>query len=206
MHDHDEAGVQSLVHNDAFSSGQVGSKLWLCEELERELLQRASHRPKSGERVWIYGGWQGVLGFLLLARRGFTMERIRSFDVDPTCAPIANMICDNWNWQSWLFRAFTLDCNHLDPVNGGDYGSPPTVVINTAVEHFEQRDWFEKIPKGTTVVLQASNFDHDGAVAKYEDEMTLAKAFPLTETWACKSLDFNYENWGFTRSMLIGVR
>ena len=72
------------INKDIFSSGQVGSKIWLCEELEK--------LGWTSNLTYIYGGWCGVLGFLLLSRGNFQVNQIQSFDIDPTCEPIADMI------------------------------------------------------------------------------------------------------------------
>ena len=42
---------------DSFSSGQIGSKLWLCQEAEKLF--------ETVNQVWIYGGWYGLTAFLL---------------------------------------------------------------------------------------------------------------------------------------------
>ncbi len=203
---HSESGRFSVAI-DAFSSGQVGSKIWLCEELEKIWSKKNASAPKGQtETVWIYGGWQGVLGFLILNRDFSTRHvgSIRSFDLDPTCESVANSICENWVWREWMFRAFTADCNQLDPSKNGEFGKAPTVVINTSVEHFDDRAWFEKIPAGTMVALQASDFEHDGAVSLYDSEEKMAAAFPLSETLFSGRLEFDYGPWKFNRLMRIG--
>ena len=63
------------VNKDAFSSGQVGSKIWLCEELEKLF--------DNIDSVWIYGGWYGITAFLLRSRGQLDIGTIRSYDVDP---------------------------------------------------------------------------------------------------------------------------
>jgi len=92
-----------ILHRDAFSSGQISSKLWLCEELERT-------RWTSNETA-IYGGWYAVTAFLLLSRSKFKVHRIRSYDIDAGCEPMADLLNENWVWQDWKFKAVTADCN-----------------------------------------------------------------------------------------------
>ena len=135
-----------IVDKDAFSSGQIGSKIWLCKELEK--------LNWSSELTYIYGGWHGITAFLLLSRGKFQVKKIRSLDLDPTCEAIADMINENWVWQEWKFKAFTQDCNNYE----GQYGD---LIINTSTEHFETMDWFDKIKPGTRVVLQGNNMPHD---------------------------------------------
>ena len=96
------------IDKDAFSSGQIGSKIWLCEELEKIGWQ--------SDFTYIYGGWHGITAFLLLSRGIFNVNRIRSIDIDPSAEPIADMINENWVWQEWKFKSFTNDCNNFDPV------------------------------------------------------------------------------------------
>lgn len=199
---------------DAFSSGQVGSKIWLAQILEK--LAPAYGHP-GPHTVWIYGGWQGVLGFLLLSRQGatsdFVIERVRSFDLDAEAVEIANVLNENWVWREWQFRAFTVDCNALfGETEQNEFGPPPTIVINTSVEHFSERTWFEQIPAGTLVILQATDFDHEGVAQEHTSEFrsdeAFAASYPMTNSWFSGSLTFEYgegeKAWGFQRRMLIG--
>jgi hypothetical protein len=194
-----------LISRDAFSSGQVGSKMWLAQLLETLAPAYSASGPHT---VWIYGGWQGVMGFILLSRQAtrtdFQIERIRSFDIDESATLVANQICENWVWREWMFRAFTEDCDLLKPNEPSEFGPSPTIVINTSVEHFDNRNWFENIPEGTIVAFQASDFEHDGAVALAKSDEAFAEAFPLREVWFTGALDFNYDSWSFKRRMRIG--
>lgn len=198
------------IARDAFSSGQVGSKMWLAQLLETLAPAYSAAGPHT---IWIYGGWQGVMGFILLSRQAsrtdFQIERIRSFDIDNQATEVANQICENWVWREWTFRAFTKDCDQLkhgelQPAEQAEYGPSPTIVINTSVEHFDNRNWFENIPEGTIVALQASDFEHEGAVALAKSDEAFAEAFPLREVWFTGALDFNYGSWSFKRRMRIG--
>ena len=202
--------TEVVLKTDAFSSGQVGSKLWLCEKLTdvcRNLRPDLAAGAGEGETIWIYGGWQGVLGLMLLSRPEFKNVKIRSFDLDPACELVANTICENWVWRKWQFRAFTADCDLLDPSQGGgEYGERPGIVINTSVEHFDRRDWFEKIPAGTLVALQASDFEHDGATSLFKSVEQMREAFSLEKVEFSGTLAFDYQTWSFNRLMLIGIK
>jgi hypothetical protein len=179
------------VNKDAFSSGQVGSKLWLCEELEKLNWNSAL--------TYIYGGWYGVTAFLLLSRGKFNVAKIRSLDIDPGCEPIADMLNENWVWQEWKFKAFTQDCNNFQ----GQYGD---LVINTSTEHFETMDWFHKLPKGTRVVLQGNNMPHDDHVIHSHSLEMFQQTYPLSEIVYAGEKEFVYPSWRFTRYMTIGVK
>ena len=179
------------IDEDAFSSGQIGSKLWLCEELERT----GWH---SGF-TYIYGGWYGITAFLLLSRGHFSVDKIRSLDVDPSCEPVANMINENWVWQESKFKAFTQDCNNFEPVFGD-------LVINTSTEHFENKSWFDNIPKGTRVVLQGNNMPHEDHIIYSDTLEDFMAEYPLSRYTYTGAKEFKYSKWSFTRYMIIGVK
>lgn len=178
------------LHKDAFSSGQIGSKIWLCEELEKAGV--------SSQETAIYGGWYGLLGFLLLSRGRFQVEIIRSYDIDPSCESIADMLNENWVYKGWKFKAFTEDCNTL--ITGAD------LIINTSTEHFHSMNWWENISKGKIVVLQSNNMEHDDHYMCHKNLNDFSESFPMTELIYEGQLDFNYQTWGFSRFMKIGIK
>jgi len=179
------------LNKDIFSSGQVGSKVWLCEQLEKT--------GWKSDMTWIYGGWQGMMGFLLLSRGQFPVDRVRSFDIDPDCERIADAVCENWVWRSWTFKAFTADCNELRP-NDAD------LIINTSTEHFESMDWWNNIPYGMRVAIQGNNMKHEEDTRIIETLEDFKKIYPLSSTAFEGQLDFNYPDWKFSRFMLIGTK
>jgi hypothetical protein len=187
---------QFLVSRDAFSSGQISSKLWLCSQLERMQYDRP-------QIIWLYGGWHAMTGMLLLARQIMPISHIRSFDVDPSCESTADSLMENWIWQGWKFKAFTRDCNSIDPISG-EYGPPPDIVINTSTEHFHSRDWYDRIPSGTMMVLQSNNMPHDDHHDCYDDLESFVSNYGLSPMMYKGQLDFNYPTWNFSRYMIIG--
>lgn len=181
------------VDKDAFSSGQIGSKIWLCEELEN-LFNKI-------DLIWVYGGWHGIAGFLLLSRNNIQIGKIRSLDVDPTCESVADMINENWVINDWKFKAFTQDCNAIefDDVC-------PDLVINTSTEHFESLAWWNSIPKGTTVALQGNNMPHNDHHIHTGSLDEFVSAYPLSTVQYTGQREFTYPDWKFTRFMLIGIK
>jgi len=179
-----------LANKDAFSSGQIGSKIWLCEELEK--LEWTSNL------TYVYAGWYGITAFLLLSRGKFKVDRIRSLDIDPKCESVADAINENWVWQNWKFKAFTQDCDKF--VKGG-----PDLIINTSTEHFDSMEWFSNIPSGTRVVLQGNNMPHDDHVVHSETLEDFINTYPLKSIDYKGEKEFKYPDWSFTRYMLIGT-
>jgi hypothetical protein len=178
---------------DAFSSGQIGSKLWLCEQLESLF--------KNIDSIWIYGGWYATTAFLLKSRSNIDISTIRSYDVDPECESVADMINENWVYQGWQFKAHTADCSTLNPVLG-----KPELIINTSTEHFDSMEWWHNIPKGTYVAIQGNNMKHDDHVVYSKSLDDFCHAYPTDTILYKGELEFIYPNWKFTRFMLIGIK
>lgn len=180
-----------MINKDAFSNGQMDSKLWLCRELE--------NLDWDSKLTRIYAGWYGITGFLLLSREKFMVDRIESYDVDPACETVADMINENWVIKEWKFKAYTRDCN---TVLSGD----PDLIINTSTEHFDSMNWFNNIPKGTRVILQGNDMPHDDHVVHSATLDDFIDHYPLTSIDYYGSLDFVYPDSQFTRYMIIGTK
>lgn len=180
-----------ILDKNCFSSGQIGSKIWLCEELEK-LFDKIDH-------IWIYGGWYGITAFLLKSRNNIQIKNIRSFDIDPECETTADLINENWKWRDWEFKAVTEDCNNLVP-------KEVDLIINTSTEHFDDKKWWYNIPKGSLVALQGNDMKHDDHVINFINLESFKKAFPLENILYSGQLEFVYPEWKFTRFMLIGIK
>lgn len=187
-----------LVCKDAFSSGQISSKLWLCSQLEQIKFEKPAI-------IWVYGGWHAMTSMLLLVRQNLPISYVRSFDIDSSCETIADSLMENWIWQDWKFKAFTRDCNDIDPLSG-EYGNPPDVVINTSTEHFFSNEWYDRIPSGTILVLQSNDMPHSDHHQCYDDLESFSKAYDLAPLFYKGNLVFKYPTWEFTRYMLIGKK
>jgi len=186
------------VNRDAWAHGQITSKLWLCRKLERQYF---GHNPV----LWVLGGWYGLLPFLLLTREQMPIEHIRSFDIDEKATINANIVSNNYEIDSWKFRAYTQDVNTLD-YSGEQYSSRmPDAVINTSCEHMTSNDWWNLIPDNTFVALQSNNLDHDDAILVHSLE-EMKEKYPLTKIVFEGEIDFDYPDKSFTRYMIIGIK
>jgi hypothetical protein len=186
------------INVDSFSSGQMSSKIWLAEYLETCFGQ-------IKQNIWILGGWYGISALVLLTRNILWIESCRSFDIDPSCQPIADTLLNNWVWQKWKFKAFTADCNTLDYATNV-YGPTPSLVINTSCEHFISDDWFHRIPNGVKIALQSNNMAHDDHHSNITSQQEMYEKYPLSNTLFTGEKQFKYPEWGFTRYMLIGIK
>lgn len=182
---------------DAFSSGQIESKVWLVKTLERIIEEQGKASP-GGWHIWILAGWYGVTNFIIRTRGRIPISKVRSFDSDPECEPIADKINSLWVWQQWAYKALTQDINTLD------YSDPPDLVINSSVEHIHGRDWWDRIPKGTMVCLQSTDMRHEDHSYTFKNLEEFCGAFPFSEPHYQGQKLFQYDEWGFTRYMIIG--
>jgi len=182
---------------DSFSSSQVQSKIWLVSMLENVADKHLF--KKTNYKIWILAGWYGITNFILRTRNNISIHEVRSFDSDPSCEPVANQINNLWHWQGWQFKAETVDINDLD------YSDPPDIVINSSVEHVDQDRWFEIIPKGTLVCLQASDLEHEDHISIYKSLEDLIQRFPMEILYQGVKR-FEYDDYGFNRYMIIGFK
>jgi hypothetical protein len=192
-----------VAFSDALSLGQLQSKLWLIQNLPDEL-----------GTVFICAGWYGTLAALMFERANDKFDKIRSFDIDPKCAVIADNINRPQVMDGWQFKASTLDIMLLDyptvyttyRANGTslDLTEIPNTIINTSCEHIENfEQWYDNIPLGTLVILQSNNYyeidEHVNCVNNVDD---FSGSAPMSVLLYSGKLELPK----YTRFMLIGYK
>ena len=183
---------------NSFSSAQMQSKLWLVQRLESVLLEE---RPiEDGYRIWILAGWYGLTNLLLRTRNQVPVLEVRSFDIDSSCESIADCLNNFWVWKAWEFKAHTADINLLE------YTPRPDVVINSSVEHMTSNLWWDNIPIGTIVCLQASDMEDEDHVNKFSTSRDLFEAYPVKELIYEGIKRFEFDDKAFYRVMIIGIK
>jgi hypothetical protein len=193
---------------DAFSSGQIDSKLWLIDVV--------SSLGLNCGNTWTLCGWIGTLGYLMLRKKAeLGLTSVRSFDIDPTCADLADMLNREEVKQDWIFKASTIDvldltyddCMWYTKKSDGsmerDFGSADT-VINTSCEHLADFDrWYANIPRGKLVVLQCSSHDsYEGHVNNMDSIYELSSRAEMKRVLYKGTLDCGQ----YQRHMLIGKK
>ena len=81
---------------DLFSKGQIESKRWLVNELEKINMELGT--------VFICAGWYGSLATFLF-ESNVKLDKIRSFDIDKSCAGIAETFNRLKTMDNWKFKA-----------------------------------------------------------------------------------------------------
>lgn len=190
------------VNKDAWSDGQIRSKLWMCETLET--LKAKTINPLT---VWIYGSWYGLAAQMLLMRNRLKIKEIHLFDIDPEVHPIAMRMLDHWRIHGPKIQTHTMDCLTLTGRENIFFQSPPDIVINTSCEHFETNDWVVPIPPGTSIVAQSTDMPHLTHIqCVYSlSDFTRTLGNRLEIDWSGQ-LDFSYPGFNFNRYMIVGHR
>lgn len=185
------------IDKDSFASGQIGSKIWLAENLEKVVTQQGN----MPLRILCLGGWYGTINFILQCRNNLNIEKYRSIDIDDRVEEIADTINNLWVWKEWRFKAVTADANSFQ-YSIDDFN----VVINTSVEHMESNQWFNNIPKGCYVVLQSNNMDHEDHFHNHQSLAEMVDEYPMDQVLYADEMEFKYPEWEFKRFMIIGKK
>lgn len=181
----------------SLSHGQIQSKLWLCEELEPHIPENAT--------IAILGSWYNILGFILATRNPKKYASIAGIDSDPEVQEIADKFCEAFMIHPTAFiRNIHADANLFD-LNGYD------VIINCSVEHMRNNFWLNHLTKGQIVCIQSSNVDIqndnvwkiNNPVKTFDD---FKKKYPLETILYQDEKLIQYNDWGYSRYMTIGIK
>lgn len=149
-----------IVNEDFLSQGQVESKRWIIEELNKLKLDLGT--------VYLIAGWYGLLAqFLNEAKMNFT--RIRSFDIDQRSIEISEMMnrslfVDGWKFKATCKDAFAINYTDHEYVTlkedktDNPMRDVPDTIVNSACEHFDYQAWLDLIPEGKLLILQNNDF------------------------------------------------
>ena len=194
------------VLQDAFSVGQLQSKRWLVDSLK-------DHVDELGT-VFLCAGWYGTLASMLFDS-GLDIRCIRSFDVDPDCAGVAETVNRQHVLDNWRFKATTADIHSVEFDNytyttyrkdgsSVELCESADTIINTSCEHIDNfAQWYAKIPAGKLVVLQSNDyFDLPEHVNCVKDSLHFSQISPMSKIYFTGELTLAK----YTRYMRIGIR
>jgi hypothetical protein len=199
---------------DAFSKGQVTSKVWLTETL-----QKLVNPNVRLENVLLIGGWYGHITKYFTDRIDYGMF----YNIDPH--EFNGFIGrEFFNNNSNKYVSIGTTSEQVEFVEGQGYKLPignydvnnnfrfnvteyrtvmPDLVINTSCEHMSDA-WFHQAPRDKMIVLQTNNLfdiapDHFNCVAKLSD---LDAKYPMSKILFQGELDIGVGK----RFMKIGVK
>lgn len=190
---------------DAFSRGQIKSKKWLIEEVEKLDINLGT--------VFLCAGWYATLAAMLFESE-CKIEKIRSFDIDNECLSIADIINKKYILEDWKFKASLLDIHDITypltyKTSRADKSTveltdDPDTIINTSCEHIVNfSKWFGNIPEGKLVILQTNDyFEVDDHVNCSKSLKHFSRDTPMTTVLYEGELELP----DYTRFMRIGYK
>lgn len=206
FHKYYRFGGDPAAIQDAFSRGQVLSKIWLAEELKKI--------KDEFEMIHVHAGWYGQVR-LYLDRVKISYNKMRIFDIDNAALEISDKVFNNDMLKDFKIKSANVDITEPTWLyrTGCEYNikddvkekTVPDLVINTSAEHFRE-DWYHKfsIRSQSTdplFVIQTNNLfdvpEHVNCVHSV-DEMLIK--FPMSRV----EYAGEKELFGYKRFMLIG--
>jgi hypothetical protein len=197
---------ETEIWDDCFSRGQIESKLWLIKELKKCNIDLGI--------VFLCGGWYATLATMLFEST-INVDKIRSFDIDPSCRSIAETFNKPWVKDNWQFKSSTkdiMDINYefesYEVIRADGTTCPlddtPDTIINTSCEHIENfEEWYAMIPSGKLVILQSNNFfEVEEHVNCATDLDNFSKMAPMEHVYFEGELELEK----YTRYMKIGYK
>ena len=186
---------------DAFSLGQMISKLYLVRALKNQV----DWDMQQGN-VFVLGCWFGQLAPLLVEELDF--QRIYGFDSDPAAIQLSEEFCEPEIRRNWRFKGVVADINLMDwgepefEIDGELITDKPTLIINTSTEHMTD-DWYNTVSPGTWVALQGNSDPAlDGHINTADSLSEWSDRYTMTSTvWRGEIVLPTY-----TRYMKIGIR
>lgn len=172
----------------SFTSDLVTSKVWLLDELSK-----VSDRFST---IYVLGSWYGNTAILIELLNNINYDTLINVEADKKFLSGSKKILDSLgadNIQYMLKDANTLDYRQL-----GDNG----VVINTSLTDMTGTDWFENIPDGTLVVMQARDNDPG---EKFTSPKDIVKKFPVRVLYQ-GSKNLQDPETEYNRFMVIGIK
>lgn len=174
---------------ESFWGGQLQSKTWLIESLERK-------SRIANASVVIFGGWNGVLASMLFNSE-IGIKHITSVDIDPVCEEIARTMNKRQEMEG-KFVAVTEDmCNF-------HYEKKPDIVINTSCEHItkeQYKKWLRNVPKDCKIVLQSNDYKE---LDEHVNCVSSLAAFKKSSGLSSFMVEDELQLQKYTRFMLIG--
>jgi hypothetical protein len=199
------------IISDAFSRGQIQSKIWLTKELANI---KTNYNDIMVMAAW-YGQVRSILDVML------TYNRMRLLDIDPVSCAISDNVFNYLELENYKVKSCCANINDLTCYKNGyelnlhNYSDPestvivekyePDLIINTSAEHMDDA-WFNQIrfkefENNPIVAIQSNNlFDIPEHINCVHGIDHMKKKFPMKEILFEGELKLK----GYKRVMLIG--
>ena len=181
----DESSGYSL--EGSFTPDLVFSKLWLIREL-------ADISPDI-DTVYALGSWYGNLALLLDRDPKIQVDKVINVETDPEFLKGSKHLLTKHGVDNVEYML--KDANKLNYHQLGMDGA----VVNCSLTDMDGRRWFERIPDGTLVVMQAR--DHDPGY-QFASPGDILKKFPLSQVLYRGTKRLKDPETHYNRFMVIG--
>ena len=189
-----------LIPADAFSHGQIKSKMWLAE-IFSDWSEKHLDGSKPYELNW-YGSWVGLGPFFLLSKASVNFFRANLFDLDQASLDSSKPILNYWHCEGLEVCLYPQDVNEVKPP-----ALPYQLFVNTACEHMERMAWIQNIAGGAYVLLQSTDMkhaEHTNLALSLEDFKRQYGGF--VDILESAEIKFSYPDKSFSRFMLFGKK
>jgi hypothetical protein len=173
----------------SYTPDLVFSKLWLISEL-------AQIQPRITV-MYVLGSWYGNLAMLINKSGDLQVDQIINVDTDPEFLRTSEKMLRRHGVRN--VESMLKDANQLDYQQLNRSGA----VVNCSLTDMPGRAWFDNIPGGTLVALQARDQDPG---AKFQDAQDIEQRFPLSQMLYSGSLDLEDPETEYSRFMIIGIK
>jgi len=183
----DESSGYSL--QGSFTPDLVFSKLWLMREL-------AKIQPRVST-MYVLGAWYGNLALLLTRYPKIQVDKIINVDTNTEFLNTGKDMLDQAGADNVEYMP--ADANELDYRQLGRDG----VVVNTSLNDIDGTEWFDNIPPGTLVAMQARDQVEN---EQFDSPDSIEQKFPLDQVLYSGSLELEDPETEYTRFMVIGIK
>jgi SAM-dependent methyltransferase len=171
----------------SFTRDLIASKIWLLQELEK--IQR------HYTTMYVLGSWYGNLALFMYLQPTIMVGTIINVEINPEMLRTSKQLLDLAGVDNVEFML--KDANKLNYQQLGDSG----VVINTSLTEMPEAEWFEHIPAGTLVVMQARNNDPG---VQYRESQDIQRRYPLSQVLYRGAIQLRDPETEYQRFMTIG--
>lgn len=173
----------------SFTHDLTKSKVWLLSELAKI--------QSNFSTVYVLGSWFGNLALYMTLDPMIRAKKIINVDVNPEWMAQSQRMLDHVGADN--VEHMLRDANRLDYRQLGSNGA----VINTGLTDIDGREWFDRIPSGTIVVMQARDQNSGNQFSSADD---ILEKFPLSQVSYSGSLQLQDPETAYRRFMVIGTK
>jgi hypothetical protein len=147
--------------------------------------------------MYVLGSWYGNLALYNTLQPMIGVDRIINVEINPERLAQSQRMLDSVGAGN--VEHMLKDANDLDYRQVGQGGA----VVNVSLTNMADDQWFERIPPGTIVVLQARDQDPG---EQYTGTQDILDRFPLSRVLYKGTLDLQDPETDYQRYMVIGIK